>query len=224
MFRKQDLTRRLPAEVLERIFQSLSYRDLRMAVLVCRRWREVGETPELWSSLPVTVNTRTLSLMPEILSSWRLRDVRKFVIRTSVSEEELSSILIRPGLRELVIAPDLLSSREATLLFTTICGGSQLKILDVSYNVLTLVEPGLLARAVSKLEVLEVAWSELTAQQTEAILTAVSEDSKLTYLNLSANRLMSVEPRLLARAVSRLETLDVIGTLLTRQQREIVSA
>ena len=39
-----DLTKKLPVEILEKIFQSLSLQDLSMAVLVCRRWREVGET------------------------------------------------------------------------------------------------------------------------------------------------------------------------------------
>ena len=53
-----DLTKKLPVEILVMIFQSLSLQDLSMAVLVCRRWREVGETPALWSQVTVTVNKR----------------------------------------------------------------------------------------------------------------------------------------------------------------------
>ena len=33
----------LPTEMLLYIFEMLSYRDLKIAMLVCRRWREIGE-------------------------------------------------------------------------------------------------------------------------------------------------------------------------------------
>ena len=39
------------------IFEKLSYEDLRKVVLVSRRWKEIGDTPRLWSSLPVIVKT-----------------------------------------------------------------------------------------------------------------------------------------------------------------------
>ena len=96
-----DLTKELPAEILERIFQSLSLQDLSTALLVCRRWREVGETPALWSSLPVMVNTRNLSVMTEMLRSRRLQAVRKLDIRNvSPSEEDWEAVVEHPGLRE----------------------------------------------------------------------------------------------------------------------------
>ena len=39
----------LPPEMLERVFRLLPNRDLKNAVLVCRRWRDVGEAPSLWT-------------------------------------------------------------------------------------------------------------------------------------------------------------------------------
>ena len=39
----------LPAEILGRVFDLLSHTDLKSAVLVCRWWREVGESPLLWT-------------------------------------------------------------------------------------------------------------------------------------------------------------------------------
>ena len=39
----------LPAELLERVFGLVPPLDLRAVVLVCRRWREVGEVPGLWA-------------------------------------------------------------------------------------------------------------------------------------------------------------------------------
>ena len=40
----KDIMKKLPVEMLLRIFQLLSYTDLKIVVLVCRRWREIGET------------------------------------------------------------------------------------------------------------------------------------------------------------------------------------
>ena len=60
---------KLPTKMLLDIFQLLSYRDLKIVMLVCRRWREIGEIQRLWSSLPVIVNRRNMPLMPEILST-----------------------------------------------------------------------------------------------------------------------------------------------------------
>ena len=39
----------LPAEILEKVFRMLPRWDLKRAVMVCRRWRDVGESPILWS-------------------------------------------------------------------------------------------------------------------------------------------------------------------------------
>ena len=40
---------RLPSEILLQIISQLDPADLKSAVLVCRRWRDVGEEPKLWS-------------------------------------------------------------------------------------------------------------------------------------------------------------------------------
>ena len=44
-----DLTKELPVEILQKIFQFLSFHDLYNVVNVCRRWREVAVTTKLWS-------------------------------------------------------------------------------------------------------------------------------------------------------------------------------
>ena len=39
----------LPTEILNMIFSRLSNKDLSMVVMVCRRLKEVGEDPTLWT-------------------------------------------------------------------------------------------------------------------------------------------------------------------------------
>ena len=75
-----DLTKQLPVEILSKIFKSLSLQDLSTVVLVCRRWREVGETPKLWSQVTVTVDERNQDIVSEILSSRRMEALSKYCI------------------------------------------------------------------------------------------------------------------------------------------------
>ena len=42
----------LPTEMLLYIFEMLSYRDLKIAMLVRRRWREIGEIQQLYWNAP----------------------------------------------------------------------------------------------------------------------------------------------------------------------------
>ena len=90
-----DLTKQLPVEILSKIFQSLSLQDLSTVVLVCRRWREGGETHKLWSQLTVTVDDTNEMEVSQILRSRRMEAVRKIVIggRVSVSEEPWMSVI-----------------------------------------------------------------------------------------------------------------------------------
>ena len=91
---------KLPVEMLLEIYELLPYKDLKNVVLVCRRWREIGETPRLWSSFPVIVKTRNMSVMSEILSSRRMKQLKKLRIESSLSEEVLQIIINHPVLRE----------------------------------------------------------------------------------------------------------------------------
>ena len=50
------------------------------------------------------------------------------------------------------------------------------------------------------------------------ILTAVSDGSKLNSLDISDNDLSGVDPELLAKTVTKLQTLEVTLTKLTHQQ------
>jgi len=148
-----DLTSRLPPELMERIFQFLSPRDLKRAVLVCKRWRVLGEKPELWSSLPFTVTTTNMSMMPEIMSSKRLSAVNKFIIKLRVSQQFLLSLLERGGVKELVIHSSLWSPQPSTT-----CNDQFDR---------TPVDKLLLTKPVTRLEASDVRYTPLTPKQTE---------------------------------------------------------
>ena len=64
----------LPAPMLEKIFQLLSPPDLRTVVLVCRRWRKVGEGPRMWPWVTVTVTRENSAMVYTVLARRRFQD------------------------------------------------------------------------------------------------------------------------------------------------------
>merc|ERR1712192_337913 len=87
-----------------------------------------------------------------------------------------------------------------------IVGGCRLKKLDLAHVSLTSVNTGLLAKAARLLEELIVPHTFLTSSQVEEIFEAIKgQDSCLRVLDISCNRLSSVDPETLSSAVVRLE-------------------
>ena len=115
-----------------------------------------------------------------------------------------------------------MTSQQAEEILTAVCAqGSVLKTLDIRGNRLSLVEEGLVARAVTSLKQVNLGDTELTQRQAEEIFTAISErDSQLENLDVQGNNLSSVEPNILARAVNSLKEVSFVNTKLTELQAE----
>ena len=212
----------LPTEMLLYIFEMLSYRDLKIAMLVCRRWREIGEIQQLWGSLPVIVNKRNISVMPEILSTTRLLGLHKLRIETDLSEKVSQTIARHPGLREFELSQ---RNDEQTIIsvLNVICSREgQGMILRLKNKNVSGVDAELLARAVIKLETLEFSNTQLTQQQIVAILTAVSDGRKMTKLDISFNDMSGIDKKLLAKAVTKMKKLNITDTNLTQEQAEAI--
>ena len=178
----------LPEELLMKIFQMVSREDLRNIVLVCRNWRQIGETPSLWSSLCISVNTSNVSVIPDILTMHRMSASTKLVIHgTVLSKEVTEAIVEHPGLKEVVVQPGNGIEIPLSVLSCISSPGCQVTRLDFSWNDLSGVDPGLLVKVVTKLETLKVRNTRLTQQQTAAIFTAVSEGNKIANQTFNFN-------------------------------------
>ena len=111
-----------------------------------------------------------------------------------------------------------LTQQQVVVIVTAVSEGGKLTNLNISWNNLSGVDPGLLAKAVTRLQALIVTYTYLTQQQKVAIITGVNEGSKLTNFKVCGNQLSVVDTGLLAKAVTKLEKLDVSITYLTQQQ------
>ena len=135
----------LPAEVLEHVFRQLEPNNLKTVVLVCKRWRDIGEAPKLWTWVYHWVNRGNLANMPRILASKRLRALKMIAVR-SFSEELLRAIIKHPSIQELDLtdADWSLSTIEPELLVSLTL---KMKDITVDMNTLTDVQTTLLSEA-----------------------------------------------------------------------------
>ena len=56
----------LPKLALEKVFSFLDWKELGRAILVCRRWHEVGGHPSLWTRFPLQLSCQRLKSFPKI--------------------------------------------------------------------------------------------------------------------------------------------------------------
>ena len=167
--------------MLHLVMKLLPARDLAVAVLVCRRWRMVGESPGLWTwvSLP-SVSWGRLDTMPEVLGWRRLATATKLRVR-AVSEELLLAVVRHQGLRELEFD------------CTTLCD----------------TRADLLARVVAHMERVNMVESPLTRDQTEAVFAAISEGTQLKRLEIRKGDVTTLRLSLLENAVLSLHELII---------------
>ena len=180
----------LPEEMLQRVFSFLSPPDLKTSVLVCKRWAEVGQAPGLWTWVTLTVDWINMASMPELMSLRRLQRVTKLDIRARmVSKELLEAVAKHPGLRRVDTNP--------------------------GFTNLSSVKPELLAKALNKIEDVCLREASLVPQQLDYLCCNIifDETNNIQRLDLFRNDLTSVEPTVLAQAVSKLEKANLFLTL-----------
>ena len=167
----------------------------------------------------------------------RLEAVKKLVL-THIGEDEklLKSVVEHRGLEKLefvwnslnsggrLLSPCCPAVRKAVKkVFDCISEGCKIKILDVEGNILTQLDPQILADAVCKLEDSNLNYTKLTASQVKAIFTAISSKKNipLKALNIGHNE-MQVRPELLSAAVTKLERLNLESSGLSSDQTEAI--
>ena len=247
---EESAVAQLPPEQLTRIFSLLIPRDLRSVVQVCRLWREEGERPGLWTWGVVRATRENMSTIAEVLATRRMLLVEELRVEDwqSVSRELLEAVARHRGLRRLdlrsatglaAMEPGLLaravagleevqtgyshvSSQQAETIFTVIAGQTKLRKINFFNMNLFFLEPGLLARAVVKLEDVQLGVSPVSIQQAEAIMRALIVQTKLRRLQVSFNNISSLEPGLLATVVAELEEVNLGMSRVSSHQAEAI--
>jgi len=84
-------TSKLPNELLTIIFRFLSFADLKNALLVCKRWREVAEHPAFWNKLKLVHRVgKSLDCgLVEVLTMARLQSLQDLTLNFSYMDQIL---------------------------------------------------------------------------------------------------------------------------------------
>ena len=239
-----EINRLLPVEILQRVFKLLPKKDLKTVVQVCRRWREIGDTPILWEWLlfPI-VNQDNLDITSELLlNSTRLSGLQALAVR-AVSEKLLLAVSLHKSLWRLDIAStnltsvdptvlaraicqmkivdlgrSLFSSAQADAIFRSLAKGSNVKMISFFNTNLSTVNPQLLVQGITQIHQITLWSSRLNTKQSEAIFGALETPGKLKILDLSYNNLSTIKPTLLAASVNSLMSVDLGRTSLSGDQ------
>jgi len=113
-----------------------------------------------------------------------------------------------------------LTNEQKLALFMEMSLNSQMKKLDLACNNLSDVDSELFARVVTRLEDLNLCFTNITNQQKVALFTKISKNTQLKKLNLACNNLSSVHPELFAWVVTRLEDFNLCFTNITNDQSQ----
>ena len=194
----------LPPELLHLIFRQLPLLHLKTALLVCSRWRQVGQAPGLWRDVNLRVTTENISLMPEVLAARRFLAVKEITVEDVGKVEDEERV------------------EDANKVLLAICQHKGVKKVNLLGTDLTTVESGLLTRLLTGLEWVEVEEAKMTTRQLEALLEALDGQTKLRKLSFSKMDLTAVDPALLAQAINRLESAGLSSAKLTKIQSEAI--
>ena len=114
------------------------------------------------------------------------------------------------GLHTLDLSHTRLTTGQLQAIFTSIIEANDLKLrkLNLSWNDLSSVSASAVSQAAARLEEVALSYSRLTVSQIQEVLVVVSssqEHIKLARLDLQGNNISTLSPRILSRAIIRLQ-------------------
>ena len=192
----------LPRDMLMEVFRWLPPRDIKMAVLVSKKWMSLAEDPNLWKWTKVTVKNRddinmlfgkrinwTKVIRIGSSANWKAEDWEKF----------FRAVIMLPKLKEIVGT-----------------GHINNILLDTTLHNMWSVKPGLLAMALTKLEVVNLYGTSIhKGQITELFEAMSSRNSQVKKLNLRCTNLSCLKPGKFAMAMAGLEEVNLTLTDIT---------
>merc|ERR1712129_65043 len=114
-----------------------------------------------------------------------------------------------------------LNTEEATQLLTALQNISSLKSLNLSYINLSEVDPGLLARAVMRVEEVYMDYSQIQAAQAEAIFATIQDGGKLKKLMMRGTyggKLSTVNQEVMAKGINLMEEVEIQKSATSGEQ------
>ena len=189
-----SLVHSLPVEIMQKIIQFLCYRDRCSTLLVCKRWKQIAETPELISPENLYVDSRKSHILAKILKMYRMKAVRNIFISSEMPEEGWIAVAEHEGVKSLSIMHDC---------------------------TLENVNPHLIATVVTRIEGVCISALSLDVSQTATIFNHICNRFTMKLKSLiiwGSHCVQNVRPRVFAKAILRIKELKIREAWLTDNQ------
>ena len=98
-----SLVHSLPIEIMQKIIKFLCYQDRCSTLLVCKRWKQIAEIPELMSPENLYVDSRRTHILDKILKMYRMKAVRNIFILSEMPEKGWMAVAEHEGIKSLSI-------------------------------------------------------------------------------------------------------------------------
>ena len=207
----------LPKELLLHIFRFLGHGDLKIVVLVCKLWRNIGEDPVLWKHLKFVIGRNNISMIDNILETNRLQCLEHLEINgygdkaRPLLRSETVSVLLKCSASKLTLKNcDLtqLSKEDLTSVISKLKTLSLWQVVMERAQIITLFAVMLKARSLSEID---IGYGYLDLSHISPSLFAKSL-SRRKKVNLGHMRLSESQLTCLFENISKkttLRTLDV---------------
>ena len=187
-----------PAELLQLILSDLPLDDLKAAVMVCKKWKDVGERSNLWQDKKVIIQEGdSLSGALEVARRRRIQSIQAIGLSSDCVEKLALGMKGYPGLKEL----DL--------------GGGPFGHLGRSP--IEQVSPLLFRSAFPNLVKINLSDTSPTGELLAFLFSSLSPGGKIKTLSLEEVELTSIAPEKFAKVVN-LEELNIGNTAVNAQQ------
>ena len=189
-----------PAELLQLILFYLPLDDLKSAVLVCKRWKDVGERSKLWEDKKVIIHegeSILVSCAVEVARRRRIQSIQAIGLSSDLVEKLALEMNGYPGLKEL----DL--------------GGGAFGYLGCSP--IGQVSPLLFRGAFPNLVKINLSNTSPTAELLTFLFSSLSPGGTVKTLSLEEVDLNGIAPEVFVKAAN-LEELNIGNTAVNPQQ------
>ena len=206
-----SLTDNLPNEMLNAVFHYLERKDLTQATLVCRLWRDLGEDPCLWQEVQICVTIDNISKIHNVLSLRRLALIKRI---------EFTEFTVAPRTKKRYVPFPYACVNFEVL--EEVCKDIgqliNLQYIDLTDIDLSGLDPALLSQFVRKGSHLKLAKTHLKPNQLKELFDTMKTRPSMRALDISRNRMSSINPEILAETVNKLEAISMNGCFLGIQQ------
>jgi len=178
------------------------------------KMESVSVSLKVGTNLSVAQKIQMFSLMTQ---STNLTELELLFI--DLSEVSVSMFVMAiTSLQRISLKGNNLTLEQKGKLFQAMRSSSYLKHLKMMKNDLNSVGYEDLAKAVNKLEIVEILHCRLYPPQIVAIFEEMAKETSIKDLNLKFNILSSVNPDVLAKALSKIESVNIAGCRLKTGQ------